>query len=423
LIDFYLYIVYSLTFIGLFATFFYILNIRTHFKKKNLPSEAEDKSVSIIIPAYNEEKSIAKTIDSALALEYPSDKLEILVVDDGSKDNTLKIAKTFQKNTRFPVRVFSKANGGKGSALNFGIERAKNEIIVSMDADSYVEVKTLKRMVALFYSEKVMAVTSSMVVSNPRSIWQRIQQAEYYLGIFLRKSFSVVNAIHVTPGAFSAYRKKFFEKYGGYEEGNITEDLEIALRIQKNDYIIENAADALVSTIAPRTFMQTLVQRRRWYVGLAKNLFNYRGLFGPKKGILGILVLPLAVISVIFTIYLTCYAILRSILQVKQELLFLESINFDLGNLLNINGYLFRSYIINLFYNIFSNPVFLITFSFLFFLFFYMYFAKKNVGFKGSLFFNLLCFVLLYAILFTFWWIVSFVYILLGREVVWRASK
>jgi cellulose synthase/poly-beta-1,6-N-acetylglucosamine synthase-like glycosyltransferase len=423
LIDFYLYIVYSLTFIGLFATFFYILNIRTHFKKKNLPSEAEDKSVSIIIPAYNEEKSIAKTIDSALALEYPSDKLEILVVDDGSKDNTLKIAKTFQKNTRFPVRVFSKANGGKGSALNFGIKRAKNEIIVSMDADSYVEVKTLKRMIALFYSEKVMAVTSSMVVSNPRSIWQRIQQAEYYLGIFLRKSFSVVNAIHVTPGAFSAYRKKFFERYGGYEEGNITEDLEIALRIQKNDYIIENAADALVSTIAPRTFMQTLVQRRRWYVGLAKNLFNYRGLFGPKKGILGILVLPLAVISVIFTIYLTCYAILRSILQVKQELLFLESINFDLGNLLNINGYLFRSYIINLFYNIFSNPVFLITFSFLFFLFFYMYFAKKNVGFKGSLFFNLLCFVLLYAILFTFWWIVSFVYILLGREVVWRASK
>ena len=266
-----------------FVCNFLLLAKLRNIKKGNIPQEAEDKTVSILIPAYNEAESIGKTIESALALDYPKEKLEIIVIDDGSKDDTFKLAKKYKSNKWPKVRIFSKSNGGKGSALNLGISKAENEIIVSMDADTFVQKNALKKMIACFYSDKIMSVTPSMGVYKPESILQRIQQIEYYMGNFLRKSFAIVDSIHVTPGAFSAYRKEFFQKHGGYDVGNITEDLEIALRIQKLGYRIENAPEAVVYTIVPKTFKALIIQRRRWYTGLTKNLYHYKELFGIKK--------------------------------------------------------------------------------------------------------------------------------------------
>ena len=219
-------LVYILGFIGLFAVSFYVINLIDYSRRRKIPGEAEDKTVTIIIPAYNEEKSIARTIESALASEYPRDKLEIMVVDDGSKDNTYKIAKKFEGFGKFKIRVFTKKNGGKGSALNLAIKKSKMDIIISMDADTFIEPKTVRRMIAYFYKKKITAVTTSIGVYKAKGILQRVQQVEYYLGVFLRKSFAVTNSIHVTPGAFSAYRRSFFVKYWGYDEGNIVEDLE-----------------------------------------------------------------------------------------------------------------------------------------------------------------------------------------------------
>ncbi len=236
--EFYTILVYILAYIGLFATSFYITSMIKHYRKPE-PLPKDDKTVTIIIPAYNEEASIARTIQSALELEYPKDKIEIIVVNDGSKDKTYEIAKKFEMARGIRVKVLTKPNGGKGSALNFGIKHSKSEIIVTMDADSFARPDSLRRMVGYFYSKDVMSVTPAMGVHNPKGILQRIQQIEYYLGVFLRKSFSTINAIHITPGAFSAYRREFFLKYGGYDERNITEDLEIALRIQSKNYIIE----------------------------------------------------------------------------------------------------------------------------------------------------------------------------------------
>ena len=269
-------LIYASIYIGLFATTFYILGFFYDKKnKKLLYTEEELPTVSVVIPVWNEEKSIAKTIKSMFASDYPLNKYEVILVDNNSKDNSLKIAKELKK--KYPkLKIYSEKKQGKGCALNRGIRKSTSDIIFTMDADSIVSRQSVKEMVRYFKNPKVMCVSPSMLIFKPKGILQRIQQAEYLFGLFLRKAFTSVNAIYVTPGAFSAYRKTFFEKYGLYDEGNITEDLEMALRIQKNGFVIENAPEATVYTIAPNKFKSLLIQRRRWYNGLMKNTWNIK---------------------------------------------------------------------------------------------------------------------------------------------------
>ncbi|MEK6928612.1 MAG: glycosyltransferase [Nanoarchaeota archaeon] len=417
--ELYDFLVYALAFIGFFATSYYAISLFTYYKKKPLDRESTERNVSIIIPAYNEEKSIARTINSALQLDYPKNKLEIIVVDDGSKDKTYEIARRFMLKKYSKVLVFTKPNGGKGSALNLGIKHASGDIIVSMDADSFVQTDALKKMIAFFDNPKVMAVTPSMGVFKPRGILQRIQHIEYYMGVFLRKSFATMNAIHITPGAFSAYRKSFFKKHGGYDEKNITEDLEIALRIQHKHYIIENSPKSVVYTIAPRTFRALMVQRRRWYIGLIHNLWQYRNLFGFKRGPLGALVLPVAVSTIVLAVIVTIYLVIRTLFDVRDDLLSLQAINFRFNDAFELNFYLIKQF----FYQLFSSPVFLIGFVFVFLLAFYMYFSRKQMKYSEGIAFDFIFFVTLYGFLYSFWWIVSFLYYLFKRKVVWREEK
>lgn len=411
MVEVYNVLAYVLVYIGLFLLSFYLISFyRTPRRERTEKSGYE--SVTIIIPAYNEEASIGPTIESALALDYPRDRLEIIVVDDGSKDRTYERARRFVSPN---VRVYRKPNGGKGSALNFGIARARGEIILTMDADTFAEPQALKCMIARFYSKDVMAVTSAMGVYKPRTVWQRIQHVEYYLSLFLRRTFAGINAIYITPGAFSAYRKVFFEQHGGYQEGNITEDLEIALRIQSHNYIIENAPDASFYTIAPATFKELLFQRRRWYTGLIKNLWAYRRLFGFKRGALGSIVLPASVITVFLSVFLTAYGAIRIVRDVRNELISLGTINFHFSSAYELNSYLFS----RLFYLWFSHPVFLFTLFFICVLGFYLAYARRQMNYKESLKVNFIIFIALYSILFSFWWALSFGYVLFNRRVKW----
>ncbi|RLG12743.1 hypothetical protein DRN73_01710 [Candidatus Pacearchaeota archaeon] len=421
--DFYIITIYFLTYLGLFVFAFYSLSLLDYSKKKESLRESDDKTVTVIIPAYNESKSIEKTIESALASDYPKEKMEIIVVDDGSKDNTYELARKFTKSKKFRVRVYTKKNGGKGSALNFGIKKSHNEIIFTMDADSFIQPRTIKKMVAYFSNEKVMSVTPSMGVYNPKGILQRIQQIEYYLGVFLRKSFATLNAIHVTPGAFSAYRRKFFEKYGGYDEKNITEDLEIALRIQSHNLIIENAPEAVVYTIAPRKFKDLLIQRKRWYAGLMKNLWHYRNLFGAKTGALGLIVLPLAVITVPISIFLTMKIAIKALWDLKKELIMFNSINFKFFSFFEANSYFFKNFFEKIFYKVLTDPILIIGILFILLLIVYLHFAKKKMLYKEKVKLSLVFFILFYSLLFSFWWIMSAIYVFFNKKIAWRDKK
>ena len=244
-------LIYTSIYIGLITLSYYLLVLGTR-KKQVYPELKELPTVSIIIPAYNEEKTIIKTIKSAINSDYPRDKLEVIVVNDGSKDRTYKVAKSFKHPL---VKVLTKENGGKGTALNYGIRHSKGEIVVTMDADSVVEPDALKLMVHKFADPKVMCTGPTVTVNKPQGILQRVQQVEYLLGVFLRKAFESMNAIHVTPGAFSSYRRTFFDKHGLFHEDNLTEDLEMALRIQANHYKIAYSPKSIVVTNSPNKFI------------------------------------------------------------------------------------------------------------------------------------------------------------------------
>jgi len=262
----------------------------------------------------------------------------------------------------------------------------------------------------------VMSVTPAMVIYNPKSILQRVQYIEYLLGLFLRKAFASLRAIYIAPGAFSAYRKIFFEKYGGYDVGNITEDLEMALRIQSKGYFTENCPDAPAFTIAPSKFKPLLIQRRRWYYGLIKNVIKYKHIFGRKYGDLGMFVLPIAWVSIFFSVFITIFLFIKTIINVKKELIFLQNINYDFSSMININ----LLGIERTLFMFFSNPTVIFILIFMCFLAFFIYYASRKVGKIHGIPINLPLFFLLFAILFGFWWIVSIIYAIFAKKINWR---
>jgi len=260
-----------------------------------------------------------------------------------------------------------------------------------------------------------MSVTPAMVLYKPKGVLQRIQHAEYIFGLFLRKVFASLNSVYITPGAFSAYRKTFFDKYGGYDEGNITEDLEMSLRIQYNGYTTENCPDAPAYTIAPSKFKALLIQRVRWYYGLILNSWKYRKIISTKYGDLGAFVLPIGWISIFFSIFLTIFIFIRILFDVQKEILFLKSINFNFFGAFHINFYAIERFL----FLFFTNPVLLFLFVFMIFLGVYMKYASKKIKISGMVF-NLPLYFILFAILFGFWWIVSIGYALFNKKVKWR---
>ena len=411
---FILVLLYISVYLGLIATTFYALGYHSDKKKqKQLFTDDELPKTTIIIPAYNEEKSIGRTIESITASDYPKGKLEILVVDDGSKDKTLEIARTYQSNI---VKIYTKPNGGKGTALNLAIKKAKGDIIFTMDADTFVAPHSVKEMVRYFKNPEIMSVTPSMLIYEPKGVLQRIQQAEYLFGLFIRKAFTSVNAIHVTPGAFSAYRKTFFDKHGMYDEENITEDLEMSLRIQYNGYSIEYSPEAPAYTIAPNKFKALMVQRRRWYAGLMRNTWKYKGIFSPKYGDLGMFVLPVAWISIFFSVFVINYLFINTLINLRSELMFLMSINFDFLSIFSISEFALERTV----FHILSSPIVIFFLLFMVVLGIYMRFATKKVGDVKSLPLTIVLYFLFFSILFGFWWTVSIIYILLNKKVTWR---
>ncbi len=409
-------LIYISVYIGLFAIAFYFLSFIK--RKKENPAEIKEKElpkVSIIIPAWNEEKGIAGTIESAIKLDYPKNKLEIVVIDDGSKDNTYQAAKKFESKI---VKVFKNPkNMGKGATMNRGIKMSKGEVIVTMDADNIVvKGDILKKMVSNFSDSNVMCVAPTTAIYQPKGILQRVQQVEYLLGTFLRKAFSSMNSIHITSGAFSVYRKSFFDAYGWFDETAITEDMEMALRIQYKNGKIVNDLRAIAYTVAPNKFVPLMKQRRRWYTGLIKCLWRYRILFSKKYGAMGIIVLPVALITVLMSVLLTSYMIISSLLNLKKEIVLLNSINFDFSDSFELNRFIIERFI----FRIVTSPIIYFFVIFMLILIAYMFFAKKYVHEHASVRLSIIFFIAFYSFLFAFWWLISIIYVVFNRKVVWR---
>lgn len=318
-------ITYILLFIALYFEVFLLITyfeVRSSIRKNVFEDLPHKKlpTVSIIVPCWNEENTIVKTIFSLLKLDYPKDKLSIIAVDDGSTDNTWKVLQKFSKNKQ--VMLLKKENGGKHTAVNLGISVSKSDLVGCLDADSFVHPQALKRIANRFSDPSVMAVTPSMKINNPQNYLELIQKVEYVIGIFIRKILSHLNALYITPGPFSIFRREVFSIIGEYKKAHNTEDLEMALRMQKNRMRIDNAHDAYVFTTAPNTLRKLYKQRVRWTYGFLKNAIDYRKMFfKPEYGHLGIMILPLAGFSIFSTLYFVATVIFDFI---KSALLRIE---------------------------------------------------------------------------------------------------
>ena len=300
-------IVYVFIFLSVYVQIFFLVTFlerRKNILVRNKRIELKEyPGVTIIVPCYNEEKTIASTINSLIDLDYPQDKLQIMIVDDGSKDDTWKVIQEFTKFGN--IKIFHKENGGKYTALNLGLEKVKTPFLGCLDADSFVDSQALKRIMTYFDDKDTMAVAPSIIVKSPKNILQNAQKAEYDMAVYNKKMLAFLDGIHVTPGPFSIFRKKVFDELGPYRKAHNTEDQEIALRMQEHHYKIEHCPDAYVYTITPDTVKKLYHQRLRWIYGFIRNAIDYRRLFFRKKyGTIAFFTLPSGMVSILSVIFL-----------------------------------------------------------------------------------------------------------------------
>lgn len=339
----YFFLFFSLNFeVFLLITYF---ENRTNIKdeeKMALQGVKKYPTVTIIVPCWNEETTVSKTIHSLLNLDYPKNKLSIMVVDDGSTDNTWNVVQKFKNNPQ--VELYTKENGGKFSALNFGISQMKSDLVGCLDADSYVHKDALKQIVTYFQDKRNMAVAPSIRLWEPKTILQTLQKVEYAFGIFTRKMFHYMESIYITPGPFSIFRKEVFENLGGYRHAHNTEDIEVALRMQMNGYKIAHAHKAFVYTVPPKTFKKLMVQRVRWSHGFIKNAADYKHMFfSTKHGNLGMLILPMAAFSIFSVLFVSVVTISTLIGKLADQLIKIKTVGIDL----QFNGFNFDWFYVN----------------------------------------------------------------------------
>ncbi len=326
---------YCFLFTSLYFSIFMLITFFEHrhqFREENNTMSRKPKkygTVSILVPVWNEEKTVSGTIHSLLSLDYPKDKLKILIIDDGSTDNTWQV---IQKFTNHPsIEVYRKENGGKYTALNFGLSKIDTEFVGCLDADSFVQKDALKNIMLYFENKEVMAVTPSVKIWKAESVIQMIQKVEYEWGILIRKILSYLGALYVTPGPFSIFRTDVFRTLGPYKHAYLTEDMEIAMRMQKHNYQIANSHQSIVYTVAPKTLRKLHKQRLRWTYGFLKNIFEYKHMFfNTKYGDLGIFVLPMITLSLLTVIYLICRFIYDSVNNIMARYVEYSTIGFSL---------------------------------------------------------------------------------------------
>jgi cellulose synthase/poly-beta-1,6-N-acetylglucosamine synthase-like glycosyltransferase/peptidoglycan/xylan/chitin deacetylase (PgdA/CDA1 family) len=279
----------------------------------------ELQSVSIVVPAYDEEKDIAKCVASLAASDYPG--FEVLVVDDGSTDATADVV---QRLALARVRLVRQLNAGKPAALNRGIAEAQHDLIVSVDADTVFEPGTLRALVAPFADPRTGAISGQTKVSNRRRLLGRWQHIEYVMGFNLdRRMFAVLSCVPTVPGAIGAFRRRALLDVGGFSADTLAEDTDVALAMCRSGWRVAYQPDARAWTEAPATLSALWRQRYRWAYGTLQNVWKHRRatrLSGQRR--VGLVALPY--ISV-FHIALPCLAPLIDLFAI-YGLIFLDPI-------------------------------------------------------------------------------------------------
>ncbi|AOW10983.1 polysaccharide deacetylase family protein [Flavobacterium gilvum] len=256
----------------------------------------ENPKVSIIVPAYNEEINAVKTIENLLCQDYSD--FDIVFVDDGSKDKTFEMVNSaFKDNPK--VKVHTKPNGGKASALNYGITLTQNDYVVCIDADTQLKKDAISQLMKSFTLQlknniEIGAIAGNVKVGNENTMLTKWQSIEYTTAQnFDRRAFDLINGITVVPGAIGAFKKSAIEKAGGFTTDTLAEDCDLTIRILRSGYRIVNCIEAVAITEAPESLKEFMKQRFRWSYGIMQAFWKNRdACFNPKYKGLGMVALP-----------------------------------------------------------------------------------------------------------------------------------
>jgi cellulose synthase/poly-beta-1,6-N-acetylglucosamine synthase-like glycosyltransferase/spore germination protein YaaH/peptidoglycan/xylan/chitin deacetylase (PgdA/CDA1 family) len=249
--------------------------------------------VAVLIPAYNEEKVIERTIQGALDSDYPN--LRVIVIDDGSKDRTLEVARRAfaREEAAGRVVILTKPNGGKAAALNYGLDHIGDaELFVGIDADTIIAPDAIARMVPHFLNPQVGAIAGNAKVGNRVNLWTRWQALEYITSQnFERRALNTLGAVSVVPGAIGAWRVSAVSEAGGYHTDTVAEDADLTMALLRNGYRVEYEDCALAFTEAPTNANALMRQRFRWSFGILQAIFKHRDVVA-RKGALGWVAIP-----------------------------------------------------------------------------------------------------------------------------------
>jgi cellulose synthase/poly-beta-1,6-N-acetylglucosamine synthase-like glycosyltransferase len=273
--------VYLLIFLGLLVLRYSLMIIYSFmdhlegvFKRPDAaprPEYREDAGlpmVTLVVPAYNEGLVIQPALRSLLLLDYPN--YEIVVIDDGSTDDTYEKAMVVAKESRaIHIRVITKRNGGKAEALNTGMTVARGEFVLNMDGDTKLTSNTLRACIRHFENPRVGAVAGNVKVLNRENIWSNIQALEYVEGLAMaRKAQSFMRVVNIIPGPLGMFRKSVLQQVGGYDPDTFAEDCDLTLKILMRGWHIAYEPTAIAWVETPSRLLDLLKQRYRWTRGI-----------------------------------------------------------------------------------------------------------------------------------------------------------
>ncbi|MFV1491393.1 glycosyltransferase [Phaeobacter sp. JH18-32] len=244
--------------------------------------------VTVVIPAYNEENSILKTIYSVLESDYPN--LSVLVVDDGSTDSTYElVTKTYKGNPK--VQILRQPNGGKWKASNLAFSHVTTDFVVAIDADTIVAPDAIRRLMQPLRNPNVGAVAGKIMVGNSNNLLTKLEKLEYTVAQNIdRRAYETINAIMVVPGAFGAWRTDAVRKCGYYSSQTLAEDTDLTISLLEKGYEVRAAERAYAYTEAPASVGTLMKQRMRWSIGILQSAWKHRGTIrqGHAVGLVGL---------------------------------------------------------------------------------------------------------------------------------------
>ncbi len=405
---------YALVFLSVYAQLFFLITFFEN-RKRIIIRDGQQKLenypvVTIAVPAWNESKTIERTVESLLKLNYPKDKLRIFLIDDGSKDDTYKVMQQFLGQPN--IEVFTKENGGKHTALNLALEKSDAPFFGCLDADAFAEEESLVRIMSYF--EKVpsaMAVAPSIIVNEPKNILQKAQGAEYEMAVYVKKMLGFLGAIHVTPGPLTIFRKEVFNNLGPYRHAHNTEDMEIAYRMQVNGYKIEQCNDAFVYTNTPNTVKKLFKQRLRWIYGFINNTLDYRSaIFRKKYGNFALFTVPVGILSIATASFLFIKFLINVVKFIIKKVEYYSVSGFEFGTKVSSLDPFFINTRSLLFLTIF---LYMLVFT-------SMILGRRMANNKIPFSVNMIYFFLIYSIIAPFWLLKAIWNTIVAKKPAWR---